>query len=199
MLRPHRSKKSPSKRGKLRAGEDEGREGASRVGEASVGRCRTGAFDGCAEAGEVVFFRHGRDVALEEGHGGHGTALGGRTERRLDARPAHQVHRLTDGVDERDDILDQAVHRVVRVVAGQAAAARARRVAGEPVGEVGHQRLVGNLAVAPSSVDQNQGRPLSADSSDDLGAVGRNGDLNSLQPSLTPRVGRRCSAHLPRS
>jgi hypothetical protein len=27
-------------------------------------------------------------------------------------------------------------------------------------------------------VDQNEGRPLSADSSDDLGAVGRNGNLN---------------------
>ena len=164
--------------GKLRAVEDEGREGASRVSEAPVGRCGSGAFDGFTKVGEVAFFRNRRDIALEEGHGGHGTAPGGRTERRLDTRPAHEVHRLPDGVDERDDVLDQALHRVVRVVAGQAAAAGARRVAGEAVGEVGHQRLVGNLAVAPSSMDQNHRWPLSTDSSDDLGAVGRNRNLH---------------------
>src|SRR4029453_4106646 len=67
---------------------------------------------------------------------------------------------------------------MVRVVAGQASAACARRVAGEPVGQVGHQRLVGNLAVAQCSVDQNGGPPLSADSADDLGAVSRNSNLN---------------------
>ena len=121
MLRPQ-LEKVPVQGGNLRAGKDEGREGASRVGEAPVGRCRTSAFDGCTKAGEVVFFRHERDVALKEGHGGHGTALRGRSERRLNARPANQVHRF-DCVDERDDILYQAVDRVVRVVAGQAAAA----------------------------------------------------------------------------
>ena len=39
--------------GKLRGGRDEGREGASRVGEAPVGRCGTSTFDGSAKAGEV--------------------------------------------------------------------------------------------------------------------------------------------------
>jgi hypothetical protein len=94
--------------GKLRPGKDERREGASRVGEAPIGRCGTSAFDGCTKAGQVVFFRQRRDVPLKRDHGGHGTALGGCTERRLNARPAHQVHRLTDCVDERDDILYQA-------------------------------------------------------------------------------------------
>ena len=61
MLRPHRKVRVHG--GKLRIGKDEGREGASRVGEAPVSRCRTSAFDGRTKAGEVVFSRHQRDVA----------------------------------------------------------------------------------------------------------------------------------------
>ena len=69
---------------------------------------------------------------------------------------------------------------MVRVVAGETPTSRARRVAGEPAGEVGHQCLVGNLPIPPSPVDQDQRRALSANPSDNLGAVGRNGDLNML-------------------
>ena len=163
----------PVKRGKFHVRDDVGGEGPGRVGEASVRRSRACAFDGCAECGEVVRFRHCRDVALEERHGRHGTALRGRAERRLDARPAHHAHRLTDGFDERHDVLDQVVDCVVRVVAGETSTARAGRVAGEPVGEAVRQRLVGNLPIPPSPVDQDQRRALSANPADNLGAIGR--------------------------
>ena len=67
----------PVQGGELRAGSDEGRKGASCVGQASLGRRRSGPSEGCIKAGEVVFARHVWDVALKECYGGHCTALGG--------------------------------------------------------------------------------------------------------------------------
>ena len=178
-----------------------GAKARKRIDEPAVGGRGTHLLHGAEGPAEVVL-AHQRDHAgLVRGHGGHSVAARGRAEHPCPAsRPADQADRLADAVDERRHVLLQARRRVVRVVGRQSAAAGARQVAGEPVGEVGQQGLPGDLAVADPAVDQDQRRPLSLYSSGDLGAVGGDRSVDALVSVMVispDRSLRRCSARLP--
>ena len=167
--------------GNFGVGADPRGERANRIHKPAVGGRRTHLLHGRERAGEVVVAHHRHDAGLVRGHGGHGPAARGRAEHpRSATRPADQADRLADAVHERGDVLLQARGRVVRVVARQPAAAGARQVAGEPVGEVGEQGLPGDVAVPDPAVDQDQRRPPSPHSSGDFGAVGGDGSVDPL-------------------
>jgi hypothetical protein len=99
MLPPHRSKKSPSKAANSASVRTKG----AKAGAASARRPSAAAAPvrsmAAPKVGQVVFFRHGRDVAPKEGHGAANPVGGihcpGSAVRALGA-PCPARHRLGD-------------------------------------------------------------------------------------------------------
>ncbi len=165
--------------GDLVVGRDRSDEYPGGIGKPAVGGRLGSSLDGLTDAREVLVAHHRRDERLIDGCGNDRSALCRRVERLRSAiRLDQDADWYVDAVDGRDGILLMTWRRVVRVVSRQPDPAGTGQVAGEPISEVGYQRLPTDVTILGHAVEQNQRRPLAVHPSNDLGAIGRHRSVN---------------------